>query len=212
MLIKIGKIAVPSILQQSFISVGNIFIQRLINGFGSSVIAGYSAAIKLNTFAITSFTTLSNGLSSFTAQNLGAEKPERVKKGFRAGVQMAFLVAIPFVVLFVLFPDTMLSLFLKEESQQAKEAGQEFIKIISPFYFVISVKLMADGVLRGAGAMKQFMIATFLDLALRVILAFILATPYGTRGIWLSWPIGWAIAAIISYVFYKKGCWDLKKK
>ena len=187
MLIKIGKIAVPSI-------------------------AGYSAAIKLNTFAITSFTTLSNGLSSFTAQNLGAEKPERVKKGFRAGVQMAFLVAIPFVVLFVLFPDTMLSLFLKEESQQAKEAGQEFIKIISPFYFVISVKLMADGVLRGAGAMKQFMIATFLDLALRVILAFILATPYGTRGIWLSWPIGWAIAAIISYVFYKKGCWDLKKK
>ena len=212
MLIKIGKIAVPSILQQSFISVGNIFIQRLINGFGSSVIAGYSAAIKLNTFAITSFTTLSNGLSSFTAQNLGAEKPERVKKGFRAGVQMAFLVAIPFVVLFVLFPDTMLSLFLKEESQQAKEAGQEFIKIISPFYFVISVKLMADGVLRGAGAMKQFMIATFLDLALRVILAFILATPYGTRGIWLSWPIGWAIAAIISYVFYKKGCWDLKKR
>lgn len=75
MLGKIGRIAVPSILQQSFISVGNIFIQGLVNSFGSSVIAGYSAAIKLNTFTITSITTLGNGISNFTAQNVGAGLP-----------------------------------------------------------------------------------------------------------------------------------------
>ena len=97
---KIGIIAVPSILQQSFISIGNIFIQSLVNGFGSSVIAGYSAAIKLNTFTITSFTTLGNGLSSFTAQNIGAGKTERIKEGFHAGMRMALLVAVPFFLLF----------------------------------------------------------------------------------------------------------------
>ena len=83
----------------------------------------------------------------------------------------------------------------------------EFLKIVSPFYFVISLKLMADGVLRGAGAMKSFMIATFSDLLLRVILAFILAGPFGTLGIWLSWPIGWMVAMVLSLSFYKKGVW-----
>lgn len=81
MLKKISMIAVPSILQQSFVSVGNIFIQSLVNSFGSSVIAGYSAAIKLNTFSITCFTTLGNGVSSFTAQNLGAGKVDPGQKG-----------------------------------------------------------------------------------------------------------------------------------
>ena len=83
MLKKVSLIAVPSILQQSFISIGNIFIQGIINSYGSSVIAGYSAAVKLNTFTITSFTTLGNGLSSFTAQNVGAGAIDRVKKGYK---------------------------------------------------------------------------------------------------------------------------------
>ena len=96
MLGKISRIAVPSILQQSFISIGNIFIQGLINSFGSSVIAGYSAAVKLNTFAITSLTTLGNGTSSFAAQNLGAGKQERVEQGFRASVKLALIITVPF--------------------------------------------------------------------------------------------------------------------
>lgn len=207
MLKKIGRIAVPSILQQSFISVGNIFIQSLINGFGSSVIAGYSAAIKLNTFAITSFTTLANGLSSFTAQNLGAEKPQRIKKGFLSGIMLAFCVAIPFVIAFFFFSDFMIRLFLKEESEIGLKTGREFLRIVSPFYFIISIKLMADGVLRGAGAMKQFMTATLMDLILRVVLAYALSGTYDTIGIWISWPIGWGIAAILSYGFYRSGCW-----
>lgn len=98
MLGKISLIAIPSILQQSFISIGNIFIQGLINGFGSAVIAGYSAAVKLNTFAITSFTTLANGLSSFTAQNMGAGKTERIKKGFLSGSFLALCIVLPFFI------------------------------------------------------------------------------------------------------------------
>lgn len=207
MLRKIARIAIPSILQQSFISIGNIFIQGLVNSYGSSVIAGYSAAIKLNTFAITSYTTLGNGMSNFTAQNLGAGLTERVRKGFRAGIQLAMVVAVPFFAAYFLFGRYMVSLFMTQESTLALETGVEFLKITAPFYFVVALKLMADGVLRGAGAMKQFMTATFTDLVLRVVLAFVLAGTFNVTGIWLSWPIGWVAATILSLAFYRKGSW-----
>lgn len=207
MLRKIALIAIPSILQQSFISIGNIFIQGLVNSYGSSVIAGYSAAIKLNTFAITSYTTLGNGMSNFTAQNLGAGLTERVRKGFRAGIQLAMIVAVPFFAAYFLFGRYMVSLFMTQESTLALETGVEFLKITAPFYFVVALKLMADGVLRGAGAMKQFMTATFTDLVLRVVLAFVLAGTFNVTGILISWPIGWVAATILSLAFYRKGSW-----
>jgi len=79
--------------------------------------------------------------------------------------------------------------------------------MISPFYFIVLIKLMADGVLRGSGSMKLFMITTFSDLILRVVLAFVLVGPMGTNGIWLSWPIGWSIGTILSCIFYHSGKW-----
>jgi len=208
MLKRVSLIAIPSILQQSFISIGNIFIQGIINGYGSSVIAGYSAAVKLNTFTITSFTTLANGVSSFTAQNIGAGEIGRVKKGLRAGVTMAMGVAVPFFILFFFFGAAMVSIFMEEGGgQMASDTGVAFLRTVSPFYFVISLKLIADGVLRGAGAMKSFMIATFTDLILRVVLSFVLSAQFGTMGIWMSWPIGWAVATAMSLYFYLAGKW-----
>lgn len=200
---RICRIAVPSILQQSFVSVGNIFIQSLVNQFGSGVIAGYSAAVKLNTFTITSFTTLGNGLSSFAAQNLGAGKPERVKKGFFAGAAMGWMIAVPFVLLFFFFGSAVLGLFMEHSTGDAVQAGIEFLRIVSPFYFIISVKLIADGVLRGSGAMLGFMTSTFTDLILRVILAYVFAGIWGSTGIWISWPVGWTVSAVISILFYQ---------
>lgn len=205
MLHNIALIALPSVLQQSFISIGNLFIQGLINSFGASIIAGYSAAIKLNTFAITSFTTLGNGLSSFTAQNIGAQKLDRVKKGFKAGITMAFCVVIPFFIAYFFFNDAMIGLFIENPTAEALLTGKQFLMIVTPFYIVISIKLVADGVLRGAGAMKSFMIATFSDLILRVVISYILAYWLGAIGIWLSWPIGWSIGTILSYIFYHQG-------
>ncbi len=202
MLKKITAIAVPSILQQSFVSVGNIFIQGAVNSFGSSVIAGYSAAVKLNTFAITSFTTLGNGLSSFTAQNHGALKPERIRQGFRAGVIMAIAVAALFFITMFFASGAVVRLFMNEGSEMAMDTAKEFLRIVSPFYFVVTIKLMADGVLRGIGAMGQFMTSTFTDLLLRVVLCFVLCIPFGETGIWLSWPIGWVVSTALSVIFY----------
>lgn len=211
MLRRISLIAIPSILQQSFISVGNIFIQGMINGFGSAVIAGYSSAIKLNTFCITSLTTLGNALSSFTAQNMGAGKIHRVKKGFRTGIVMGLVVAVPFIFIFLLFGNTVMGIFLNDESRMAMETGRQFLLIVSPFYVVIATKLIADGVLRGSGLMKEFMISTFSDLILRVILAAVLSERLGTVGIWISWPIGWTTAMILSLAFAAKKHFLTKK-
>lgn len=200
---KIAVIAIPSILQQSFISVGNIIIQSVINGFGSSVIAGYSAAIKLNNLVITSFTTLGNGISNYTAQNIGAGKPGRVREGFHAGRKMVWLLCVPLFLLYMLGGKILILFFMDQPSQEALRTGVEILRIFSPFYFVVSVKLVADGILRGAGMMKQFMIATFTDLILRVVLAFALSqTALGATGIWCAWPIGWTIAMMLSVHFY----------
>ena len=113
-LIKISRIAVPSILQQSFISIGNILIQSVINGFGHAVIAGYSAAIKLNNLVITSFTTLGNGMSSYISQNLGARKMDRISPGYRAGLKMVYIMSVPIIILYLTASKPLMLLFMDE--------------------------------------------------------------------------------------------------
>ena len=107
------------------------------------MVAGYSAAVKLNTFALTGFTTLGNGLSSFTAQNIGAGRPERVKQGFRAGAGMTLCVAVPFIAAFVFAGPQMVRLFLSAPSADALAQGTLFLNIVAPFYVLISLKLAA---------------------------------------------------------------------
>ena len=204
---KIAVVAIPSILQQSFISVGNIIIQGVINSFGSSVIAGYSASVKLNNLVITSFTTLGNGISNYTAQNMGAEKPERIRQGFRAGLKLVWMLSIPLTLLYVFAGKQLLYIFLDNPTGRAMQVGLQFLRVLAPFYVVVSAKLVSDGILRGAGMMRQFMTATFLDLILRVVLAKVLSGPFGPLGIWTAWPIGWTIAMVFSVAFYRGGPW-----
>lgn len=206
---KISSIAIPSVLQQSFISVGNILVQGCINSFGVSVAAGYSAAIKLNNLVITSFTTIGNGMSNFSAQNIGAKTYPRVREGFHAGLRLVWTLCIPLCLLYLCLGRYLLLLFMDQSSVRALQTGQQFLRIVSPFYFLIAAKLISDGVLRGAGAMKQFMAATFTDLILRVALAFALSAGlHSETGIWLSWPIGWCLGTALSLLFYKKGYWN----
>ena len=205
---RIAAIAVPSILQQSFISVGNIVIQGVINSFGSGVMAGYSASVKLNNLVITSLTTLGNGISNFTAQNIGAGKMERVRSGFKAGLKLVWMLCLPIVALYLLGGRMLVNIFMNEPSEAAMASGVQFLRIVSPFYFVVSCKLVSDGVLRGAGLMKEFMAATFTDLILRVGLAIALSKALGAVGVWCAWPIGWSIAMAMSVVFYRSGPWE----
>ncbi len=199
------QIAIPSTLQQSFVSVGNLIIQTVINAFGASVIAGYSASVKLNNLVITSFTTLGNGISSYTAQNLGANRKDRIQQGFSAGIRMVWMLCIPFTVAYFFFGHIFLSFFLEDSTGSAMSTGKMFLQILSPFYFIVSAKLVADGILRGTGLMHQFMIATFTDLLIRVGLAIVLSrTSLGATGIWCAWPVGWVIATAFSLLFMNR--------
>lgn len=199
---RIVVVAVPSILQQSSISVGNIIIQGVINGFGAGVIAGYAASVKLNNLVVTSLTTLGNGISSYTAQNIGAQKMDRVREGMRAGLKLVWSLCVPIVILYWFGAKILVNFFMDTPSEQAITAGVQFLKILSPFYFVVSAKLVLDGIMRGASLMKQFMVGTFADLIVRVVLALVLAGPFGILGVWCAWPFGWSIGLILVVIFY----------
>ncbi|MFR1518779.1 MAG: MATE family efflux transporter [Clostridia bacterium] len=204
---EVSVIAVPSILQQSFVSVGNMFIQNLVNDGGKSVIAGYSAAIKLNTFAITCLTTMSNGLSAFASQNIGAGRYDRVRKSFKAGSIMSEIIILPFILVFVFAGSFALRLFMDGNSDLSMHTGIRFLQIVSPFYVVVAVKLVADGILRGAGAIRCFMLSTFSDLAIRVLLSYLFYAIWGATGIWCSWPVGWVLSTCLSLIFYFRRKW-----
>lgn len=202
-LTKILAIALPSTAQQSFVSVGNIIIQSVINSFGAAVIAGYAAAIKLNNLVITCLVTLGNGISNYAAQNYGAKRIDRIRQGFRAGLPIMWSVAIPGAVLYFFGGRIVLGLFMDNPTNLAIQTGLNFLRIASPFYMLIALKLVADGCLRGAGHMREFMVDTFTDLILRVVLAIVLSqTALGATGIWCAWPVGWGVATIVALWYY----------
>ncbi len=200
---RVARVAVPSILQQSFVSVGNIVLQSIINSFGTAVMAGYSASVKLNNLVITSLVTLGNGISNFTAQNLGAQKPDRIRSGFRAGLYLVWALCVPLTVLYFFAGAPLVKIFVDNPTQKALATGVQFLHIVAPFYVIVASKIVADGVLRGAGKMGPFMASTFTDLLLRVALAFVLSRTFEETGIWLSWPIGWTVATVMSLLFYR---------
>ena len=212
MLKKISMIAIPSILQQSFVSVGNLFIQSLVNSYGTAVIAGYSAASKLNIFAVNCFVTMSNGISNFTAQNYGRGDKSRIKQGFKWGAVLSLIIAVPFFLVFFIFPNFAVKLFMTKVSEEALKTGRHFLMFITPFYFVVCLKTVSDGVLRGAVKVWCFLMSTFSDLLLRVGFAYILAGPagLGADGIWWSWPVGWTLSTVLSLIFYFSGIWSRK--
>lgn len=200
---QIVKVAVPSILQQSVLSVGSMFVQEIVNELGSGVVAGFSAAVKLNTFAVNSFMSIGGCLSGYTAQNIGAGKGNRIPLGFKEGLKMSFVMSLSFFLIYFLGGKYIVRLFLPGGSYMAVKTCMDFFKIVSPWYFMISVKLMTDGVIRGAGKMIYFVVATIPDLILRIVFAKILIQIFGSTGIWLAWPFGWIATTVLTIIFYR---------
>ena len=206
--LKINRIAIPSMFQQASISIGNMVIQGIVNSYGSAVMAGYAAGAKVNTFASISLTTLGNAYSNYVAQNVGARKWERVKEGFGACLKMLYAAGIVAVILYMLAARPLILMFLKPDQSQAIATGVQFVHLVAPGYLLLNLKLACDGVLRGSGSMREFMIATFSDLIFRCLAAFILSALFRQpAGIWFSWNIGWGTGAALAFYYYKKGKW-----
>ena len=209
MLRRLTNYAVPSIAQQSFVSVGNVIIQYFVNLCGATVIAGYSAATKVNMFALTCCMSFASGLSSYVAQNIGARKLDRIAPGLKAGAAFSIGLALVFTAIYLPFSDVLIGLFLPAGSASGvTDVARQYLFILVPFYIIVCIKFVCDSVLRGAGAMRPFMVTTFSDLILRVGFSAILFHLMGSElGIWLSWPIGWFLGSGLSFWFYKTGAW-----
>lgn len=205
---RMSLIAIPSICQQSFVSVGVFCVQGLVNPLGAYTVAGFSAALKVSTFAIMVMNALPNALSSFAAQNVGAQDIPRVRQGVRACILMSELVIGSIIALFFFAGEPILQLFLGSTVNGAViSVGLEYLLIVAPFYPLVGIKNCCDSALRGGGAMGPFMVTTLADLALRVALAYALVPQLGFAGVCYAYPLGWVIGTSISVVFYLTNVW-----
>ena len=212
MLAKMVKVAVPSILQQSIVSIGMLLVQSVVNGFGSSVLAGYSAGTRIESICVVPMIALGNAVSTFTAQNIGAGKPERVKEGYRAGYVIVGVFAVVLCLALVLGKNPIISAFVDaEDGRLAFETGTGYLSFIAWFFALIGLKALTDGVLRGSGDVVVFTIANLCNLAVRVFVAFRFAPIWGVQAVWFAVPMGWCTNYVISFVRYLTGKWSKRQ-
>lgn len=206
------RIAIPSIAQQSIVSIGMLLVQSVVNGFGSSVLAGYSAGTRIESVCIVPMIATGNAVSTFTAQNLGAGQPKRVKKGYHAGLCMVGIFALVIAVILQVFHTGLIQIFLESgESVAALETGKRYLRFISLFFVLIGCKATSDGVLRGAGDVNVYMAANLANLSIRVLFARLGAPYFGVDAVWWAVPIGWGVNFLISYLWYRTGHWQKKQ-
>ena len=211
MLTRMLRIAVPSMIQQSIVSMGMLFVQALVNSFGSTVVAGYTAATKIDSIAMMPMLNISNAVSSFTAQNIGGGKPERVRKGYRAALVMTAVIALVITGCLYLFGANFMSLFVDANlSQGVIDVGVEYLRVVSVFYILMGGMFSTNGLLRGSGDVKAFMTSTLCNFVCRVSCAYAFASLLGASSIWWSIPMGWGVGLTISFIRYRSGKWANK--
>lgn len=208
-----SRIALPSILQQSTVSIGMMLVQSVVNSFGAEMLAGFSAAMRIESICIVPMAAMGNVMSSFTAQNLGAGKQERVVKGYHTGYGIVFGFGIILCVILEFFYQPLIGMFLGEEGTAlAMSTGTDYLRFIGWFFTFIGLKMITDGLLRGAGDMKMFTVANLVNLSIRVIMAVTLAPVFGIAMVWYAVPVGWAANYVISFLEYRTGKWRKKVK
>ncbi len=208
MLMKMVTIAIPSMLQQSIVSIGMVLVQSVVNGFGSSVLAGYSAASRIQSICIVPLIAAGNAVSTFTAQNLGAGQDDRVKEGYKAAFKIIISLSVGLAIIIALFYKPLISVFLDVDGGSlAYEVGTSYMKFIGYFFVFVGLKTITDGVLRGAGDVFVFTLANLINLGIRVSVSYMFAPLIGVQAIWYAVPLGWASNYIISFLYYRTGKW-----
>lgn len=206
------KIAIPSIIQQSIVSIGMLLTQSAVNRFGSSALAGFSAGTRLESLSIVPMIATGNAMSNFTAQNLGAGEEDRIRKGYHAAMGIIVGFGAALILISQIFCRPIVSLFVDaEESAVAFETGSAYFKFVGWFFSFLGFKAVTDGILRGSGDVKMYMVANLVNLAIRVSVAQLASPIFGIEVIWYAVPMGWAVNFIISYLWYRTGHWRTKR-
>ena len=209
---RIAKIGIPSMLQQSIVSLSMMFMQGLVNSYGKVFVAGYTAATKIDTLAMLPNMNFSNAMSSYTAQNIGARREDRVHQGYKACMLMVLIFSLVITVIIYLFGPQLLGLFLNQGAEgSAMSYGLSYMKTVSVFYILMGFLFVGNGLLRGAGDMGAFMLSSMSNLFSRVAVAYLLAHFIGASAIWWSIPIGWAVGSVFSFLRVKSGKWRLSR-
>ncbi len=203
-----AQIALPSILQQSTVSIGMMLVQSVVNSFGSEMLAGFSAAMRIESICVVPMAAMGNVLSSYTAQNIGAGQYNRVKEGYYTGYGIVAFFALLLCLWLEIFYMPLIQMFLGEDGTVlAIQTGTGYLRFMGWFFILIGLKMITDGVLRGSGDMKMFTIANLVNLGIRVVVAFLFAPIYGISMVWIAVPIGWLANYLISFAEYKTGKW-----
>ena len=210
-LLTMCRVALPSIFQQSTVSIGMMLVQSVVNSFGPQMLAGFSAGMRVESICIVPMAALGNAMSSYTAQNLGAKQKERVVKGYHSALKLVAFFALTLCLVLELFHSSIIASFLGSDGTKvALETGSSYLRFIGFFFALIGLKMCTDGLLRGAADMKMFTIANLANLSLRVLFAVTMAPRFGIAMVWYAVPLGWLVNFLISYGEYRTGKWRTK--
>lgn len=199
----IANNSVLSSIQQSVMNLGILMVQGLVNSFGVLVMAAFAAVVKIESFAYLPEQELGNAFSIFIAQNYGAKKMLRIRKGIKSATKIITIYGLVTSVLIILFAKPLLTIFVSAQETEILQIGTQYLFIVSGFYCLIGYLFMFYGLYRGIGKPETSIILTVISLGTRVVLAYSLSsiTSIGLVGIWWAIPIGWALADIVG--FYK---------
>ena len=205
MSLRLLKLGTPLAIQNVIISVGGLTVQYVINGFGFLFVAGFTATNKL--YGILEMAAVSYGyaITTYVGQNLGAKKIERLKKGYHAALVLDLWFAVLAFVVIETLHTQISSLFLgKDGTALAYQVSGDYMRWLGYFFIFMGIKMATDGVLRGLGIMRPFLIANMVNLAIRLSVALICAPRFGIVFVWLAVPAGWLANFLISYVALRK--------
>jgi putative MATE family efflux protein len=203
------QIGLPSAVQQVLVALGMLALSRIVNAFGTSVIAAYTAGTRLETFATMPAMNFAMALSAFVGQNVGAGRLDRVRRGFHSTLWMSGGLALASSATVIVFRTSLIRLFNADAGVAA--VGARYLAVVAGGYVLFSTMFITGGLLRGAGDTLTPMLATLLGLwVVRVPAATLLSQRLGTDGIWLATPVGWAAGMILLLSWYAGGRWKRK--
>ena len=200
---EIGSLSALTCLQQSVMNFGILMVQGLVNSFGTVIMAAFAAAVKIDTFAYLPVQDFGNAFSTFVAQNYGAGQRERIRKGTGTAMGLTIVFSLVISGLVCLFAGPLMGIFVKSSEEAVIAAGVTYLRIEGACYVGIGILFLLYGYYRAIKKPGMSVVLTVISLGTRVGLAYGLAGIVGVRGIWLSIPIGWALADAVGLVWMK---------
>lgn len=191
-------------LQQSIMNLGILAVQGLVNSFGTTVMAAFAAAVKIDAFAYLPVQDFGNAFSIFTAQNFGAGKADRIRKGIRAASLTSMLFGLLISIAVFVLAEPLMTLFIDAGETAVIAEGVRYLRIEGAFYYLIAALFLLYGLYRALGKPGMSVVLTIVSLGIRVALAYALASIplFGVVGIWWSVPIGWLLADALGLIYY----------